>query len=183
MMPYKILDDYKSEKTACRELISTYQDKLPEQVIAIWEEYGLGSFMNGFIKTVDPGALRDLLQRVYFNGLHSIPVFVTAMGDMIIWEDNAYLTILRLRHGTFAVIGKGCSYFLDDLTDEDYVSEFLKPQDYYIALRTQGHVKYDECFEYVPLLCLGGAENAKNLKKAKLLEHMELILAVSGPVT
>lgn len=72
---------------------------------------------------------------------------------------------------------------MDDLTDEDYVSEFLKPQDYYIALRTQGHVKYDECFGYVPLLCLGGAKNAKNLKKAKLLEHMELILAVSGPVT
>lgn len=182
-MPYKILDDYKSEKTACREPISMYRDKLPEQVIAIWKEYGLGSFMNGFIKTVDPDTFQNLFQRVYFNGLRLIPVFVTAMGDMIIWEDNAYLTILKLRHGTFAVIGKGCSYFLDDLTDEDYVSEFLKPRDYYIALRTQGHVKYDECFGYVPLLCLGGAENAKNLKKAKLLEHMELILAVSGPVT
>ena len=181
-MAHKILCDYKTEKRACRELISTYQNKLPEQVIAIWKEHGLGSFMDGFIKTVDPGAFQDLLQRVYFNGPRSIPVFVTAMGDMIIWEDNAYLTILRLRHGTFAVMEKGCGYFLDDLTDEGYISEFLKPRNYYTALRTQSYVKYDECFGYVPLLCLGGAEDAKNLKKAKLLEHMELILAVSGPV-
>ena len=63
-MAYKILCDKKTKKRACRELISTYQNKLPEQVIAIWKEHGLGSFMDGFIKTVDPGAFQDLLQRV-----------------------------------------------------------------------------------------------------------------------
>jgi hypothetical protein len=77
---------------------------------------------------------------------------------------------------------KGCNYFLNDLIDDEYKVEFLKPQNYYIALQNQGAPEYDECFGYVPLLCLGGSEDANQLKKVKLLEHMELILAVGGTV-
>ena len=178
----EIIDDFTFEKKAQQKLIDEYRDKLPKLIIQIWEEYGFGSFMDGFLRTIDPNDFQGILERAYFMGEKSIPVFVTALGDMIVWEDNAYLTILRFRHGTFSIMEKGCTYFLDDLTSDEYIQEFLKPQDYYIALRNQGILEYDECFGYVPLLCLGGLENANCLKKVKLVEHMELILAIAGPV-
>ena len=115
-------------------------------------------------------------------GTKSIPVFVTALGDMIVWEENTYLTILQFRYGTFSIMEKGFNYFLDDLMDDAYAGVFLKYQNYYIALQNQGPLEYDECFGYVPLLCLGGPEDANCLRKVKLLEHMELILATNGPV-
>ena len=181
-MTYKVLDDFKIEMKVSLELIDVYRENLPKQIIQIWEEYGFGSFMNGFLRTINPNEFQDILQRAYSNGMKSIPVFVTALGDMIVWEENTYLSILRFRHGTFSIMEKGCSYFLNDLIDDDYKEEFFKPQNYYIALQNQGSLEYDECFGYVPLLCLGGPEDADWLQKVKILEHMELILTIGGPV-
>ncbi len=181
-MTYRILDDFRIEKKVPSELNDAYQGKLPEQIIQIWKEYGLGSFMDGFLRTINPNEFQDILQRAYFMGIKSIPVLVTALGDMIVWEDNTYLAILRFRHGTFSIMEKGCNYFLDDLIDDGYKEEFFKPQNYYIALQNQGSLQYDECFGYVPLLCIGGSEDADRLKKVKLLEHMELILSIGEPV-
>ena len=82
----------------------------------------------------------------------------------------------------FSILEKGCNYFLNDLTDHEYVEEFLKPHDYYLALKNQGNIGYDECFGYVPLLCLGGSESANQLQKVKLLAYMEMILAIAGPL-
>ena len=180
VMTHRVLVDYETKKKVPTEIIDAYRDKLPSQIIQIWKEYGFGSFMDGFLKTINPNEFQEILQRAYFMGMKSVPVFVTALGDMIIWEENTYLTLLRFRHGTFSIMEKGCNYFLDDLTDNEYIQEFLKPQNYYIAIQNQGALEYDECFGYVPLLCLGGSENADCLKKVKLSEHMELMLAVGG---
>lgn len=136
-MTYRVLDDFSIEKKVPLELIEDYRDKLPKQIIQIWEEYGFGSFMDGFLKTINPHEFQDILQRAYFMGSKAIPIFVTALGDMIAWEDNAYLTILRFRHGTFSIIEKGCNYFLNDLIDNDYKEEFFRPQNYYIALQNR----------------------------------------------
>lgn len=181
-MTYRILDDFRIEKKVPLDLIDTYRNKIPKLIIQIWEDYGFGSFMNGFLRTINPNEFQDILQRTYYMGTKSLPVFVTALGDMIVWEENTYLTIMRFRHGTFSIMEKGCSYFLNDLTDDEYIEEFFKPQNYYIALQKQGTLRYDECFGYVPLLCLGGSEDANRLKKVKLLEHLELILAISGQI-
>lgn len=180
---YKVLEDFKIEKRVPVHLINAYRDKLPEQIIKIWEEYGFGSFMDEFMKTINPNDFQDILTRAYFIGKKSIPIFVTGLGDMIVWEENTYLSILRFRHGTFSIMEKGCSYFLNDLTDDEYIEEFFKPKNYYIALKKQGPLKYNECFGYVPLLCSGGLEDADSLNKVKLLEYMELILAIGGPVS
>ena len=179
---YKVLDDFKIEKKIPLELIDAYREKLPKQIIQIWEEYGFGSFMSGFLKTINPENFQDLLNRAYSVGEYSVPVFSTALGDLIVWEENSYLRVLRFRHCISLIMEKGCDYFLSDLADEEYVEEFLKPKNYYIALQNQGALKYDECFGYVPLLCLGGLENASQLEKVKLLEHLELILVVGGPI-
>ena len=181
-MYYKILDDFTIEERVPLKLFDKYKDKLPEQIIQIWEEYGFGSFMNGFLRTINPLQYQDLLPRAYFMGDKCIPIFLTALGDMIVWEENTYLTILRFRHSIFSIMEKGCNFFLNDLTDDNYIEEFLKPKNYYIARENQGPLEYDECFGYVPLLCLGGPEDAIHLEKVKTLEHIELILEVNGPV-
>lgn len=77
---------------------------------------------------------------------------------------------------------KGFEFFLNDLIDEDYIEDFMKPADYIAAAEQKGIPAYDECFGYVPLLCLGGEETAGNLMRVKLKEHLELILSAGGPM-
>ena len=50
------------------------------------------------------------------------------------------------------------------------------------ALNMLGTVSYDECYGYVPLLSLGGAEKPENLRKVKLREHLELMYQVQGEI-
>lgn len=178
----RILDDFRTEKGVPAKLTDAYRDKIPNPIIQIWKEYGFGSFMNGFLKTINPNDFQDLLQRAYFRGAIAIPVFATALGDLIVWEKDTYLTIVRFRHGTFSIMEKGCRFFLNDLSDDEYVEEYLKPRDYFTALREQGTLEYGECFGYFPLLCSGGPEDASRLKKVKMFEHLELILSIGGPV-
>ncbi len=49
-------------------------------------------------------------------------------------------------------------------------------------MHSLGSPAYDECYGYVPLLPLGGAEKAENLQKVKLREHLELMCQMQGGV-
>lgn len=156
-----ILKDFQLYEKVSDEMLDAYREKLPVCIIDLWSEYGFGSFMHGFIKTINPSVFQEFVSRAYFRGCQSIPVFATGLGDLIVWEKNEYLTILRFRHGAFSIMEKGCKYFFNDiLTDREYVNDFLKPKDYFVALHERGAIRYDECFGYVPILCLGGAETA-----------------------
>lgn len=50
------------------------------------------------------------------------------------------------------------------------------------AVEKYGHLEYDECFGYVPLLALGGKESVDNLKKVKIHEHIVLITEIAGKI-
>ena len=51
-MMYTILNDFIIEKKVPFELINEYKRRLPKQIIQIWEEYGFGSFMKGFLRII-----------------------------------------------------------------------------------------------------------------------------------
>ena len=43
-----VLKDFKLEKKVSEEIINKYKNKVPEQVLDIWQNYGFGSFLNGY---------------------------------------------------------------------------------------------------------------------------------------
>ncbi|WP_376699423.1 T6SS immunity protein Tdi1 domain-containing protein [Listeria booriae] len=65
----------------------------------------------------------------------------------------------------------------------DYFKEkYFDLAQYREAVEQLGEPAYDECFGYVPLLALGGAEKVENLQKVKLREHILLISALAGTI-
>ena len=36
------------------EVIERYRDLVPKEMIEIWKKYGLGSFMNGYLRVINP---------------------------------------------------------------------------------------------------------------------------------
>lgn len=174
-MKYKALEDFESYEKVGQNVINLYKNKIPEKLLDIWEEYGFGSFMDNYIKIIDPNEYNGLLNDSYFRGKDSIPVMPTGFGDIITWEKNRYLGIVKYRKGTFDIIEDGFEYFLNDIMDPEYVREFLDNSQYKEAVIENGKLDFDECFGYVPLLQLGGSEKVENLKKVKIKEHLELI--------
>lgn len=181
-MKYKVLEDFENYEEVEQDVINLYRNKIPKKLLDIWKEYGFGSFMDNYIKIINPNEYNELLIDSYFRGRESIPVMLTGFGDIITWEKNRYLGIVKYRKGTFDIIEDGFEYFLNDIIDSEYVRDFLDNSQYKEAIIENGKLNFEECFGYVPLLALGGNEKVENLKKVKIKEHIKLITELAGKI-
>lgn len=75
--------EYKIVEKPSNELIDQYKDILPVAVIDFWKEYGFGSFMNGYIKIVNPNDYQEILDEAYDNIDEAIVVAITGLGDFV----------------------------------------------------------------------------------------------------
>ena len=72
-------------------------DQVPAELVQIWQEDGLGTFLDGYLKVINPDDYLELLQDSYFRGDVAFPMFVTAFGDIVTWEKNAYVGIVQYK--------------------------------------------------------------------------------------
>jgi hypothetical protein len=176
--------DYTVVEKPSPELIARYRDRVSPELLAVWEEYGFGTFCEGYLKIVNPDDYTDLLAETY--QLVSLPseappivLFATAMGDLLILE-RGYLVLVCFRHGNTDTVGKTVKLFFRSVAEDSYLIDVLRWEPYPAARARLGEPAYDECFGYVPLLALGGPEVAENLEKVKLREHLALIGQFTG---
>lgn len=177
-----MITDFVKIEDATEDLIKEYEEKLPVEVIDIWREYGFGTFYNGYLKVINPNDYQELLERSYFRGDVSIPIFATAFGDLITWEKNQFIGIVQYRYGENHIIADGFEFFMDDVKDGELDEEYLSIRQYNAAVKKLGDLEYDECFGYVPILALGGKESVNNLKKVKIREHIAIITELAGEI-
>lgn len=164
------------------ETIKKYREKIPAELLLVWSEYGFGSMLDGYIKIINPDEYSSIIKMSYFRADVSIPIFVTAFGDIITWEENKYIGIIKYKKGNFQIIAASFKYFFNDLQDDYFIEKYLEIDKYKEAVSKLGQLEYDECFGYVPLLGLGGSEKVENLKKVKVKEHIELITQLVGKI-
>ena len=85
-----MLKDYVKFRDIDVSRIEQCKGRLPEELFDFWREFGLGTFYNGYLKAIDPNEYIELVQQSYFDGEVTIPIFATAFGDIITWEDKKY---------------------------------------------------------------------------------------------
>ena len=68
-----------------QEVIEKYKDQVPAELVQIWQEDGLGTFLDGYLKVINPEDYIELLNESYFDAKIAFPIFVTAFGDVITW--------------------------------------------------------------------------------------------------
>ena len=167
------------------EQISRYRDRIPAEMLDVWEQYGFGTFCDGYLKVVNPDNYVDLLAETY--QLTSTPslappivLFATGMGDLLVWE-MGYLALVDYRHGETSIVAKSFPLLFRNLADGgETLDEEFSWLPYPAAREQLGEPAYDECFGYVPLLALGGLETVAHLQKVKLREHIVLIAEFTG---
>ena len=164
-----------------QEVIEKYKDQVPAELLQIWQEDGLGTFLDGYLKVINPDDYLELLQDSYFRGDIAFPMFVTAFGDIITWEENEFVGIVKYNLQNCDIIIKSLKYFLQYL-DNSYVTDNFELDLYRQAVLKDGPLSYNQCFGFVPLLALGGFKDVDHMDKVKVLEHIYLMYQLTGGV-
>lgn len=174
--------DFVLEKCVDKELINEYKELIPSELLNVWEQYGFGSLLKGYLKIVNPKDYIQVLEDSYYAASKAIPFMVTGFGDLIIWKENRYIMMLKYKELDSECLSSTMSWFWDDLLDKDYTDDFFELKQYDKAVAKYGELAYDECFGYTPLLGMGGSKKIANLEKVKIKEHIELITAMMGRI-
>lgn len=164
------------------ELIQQYEAVLPKELIAIWKEYGFGELLDGYLRIINPNDYQQLIRDTYFRGNISVPILVTAFGDVLTYEDGDYIGKVNYKNGTFNLISKRFPFFLEDISDDFFLNEYFQLSMFDSAVKRLGKLNHDECYGFVPLLGLGGKEDVSNLKIVKTREHIGLITQLVGNI-
>lgn len=175
------LEDFKLNTNVPNEIIEKYRNQVPKEMIEFWRNYGFGTFMQRYMKSVNPEEFKEILVESSQRYQNSVVLFATGMGDLVIWSDG-YVRLVNYRYGAVKTIMFTFEFFFQNINDPEFRDEDLSWQPYLDAIRTYSAPDYEECFGYTPLLGLGGNEKVENLSKVKLKEHILVITEFMGPV-
>lgn len=175
------LNDFISYAKISDSVIDKFKNIIPKTLLYIWQNYGFGTFMNGYIKVINPDDYQSIVDNTCYTCKKAVPILVTAFGDIITFESGEYMSILYYRFGKFELMLKDFDFFLNRLTDRSFVNEFFSLNQYYKAINQHGKLLYKECFGDTSLLALGG-ESTESLKKVQIQEHIALMNSYSGTI-
>lgn len=168
------------------EIIEKYQNRVSDEIIALWKEYGFCTTEDGYYKVVNPEDYIDIIGEIY-SGVDDEPtvLFVTGMADIIIYDNEGYYIYVDIRHQKCDAIGDDeyFSLIMRRLKTEDFRQSVLSWKPYEDAVKKYGQPEYDECFAYEPLLSLGGNESVDNIKRVNMKVHLDIASQLQEIIT
>ena len=109
------------------------------------------------------------------SSLLLFPLFVTAFGDIITWEKNEFVGIVKYNLQDRDIIIKSLKYFLQYL-DNSYVTDNFELDLYRQSVLKHAPLSYNQW------LALGGFKDVEHMDKVKTLEHIYLMYQLTGGV-
>ena len=176
-----MLDNFIKVADMPQEVINKYRNRVPKELVEIWEKQGLGTFLDGYLKVINPEDYIEFVEETFFDGDQEIPIFLTAFGDVVTWDHGAYVAILEYKTENIRILIKRFKHFLMYYTDE-YILKKLDIPLYNEAVAKFGPLEYDECFGFVPILPLGGKKDVEHMDKVKIREHLYLLVQFTGGI-
>ncbi|MFP3360519.1 GAD-like domain-containing protein, partial [Planococcus sp. SIMBA_143] len=59
----KVFSDFIKNEAVNKDIILKYRGEIPNELIEVWEKYGFGTLVNGFLKVINPEDYLDILEK------------------------------------------------------------------------------------------------------------------------
>lgn len=178
------IEDFVSHAPVPAAIIDEYRGRVPDELVEIWEEYGYGSFGDGFLRVIDPKLYEtevgDCIGKTQGDGI-AIPVMVTGLGDLITWEPSLGFVAIQYRLGAVYGMGSRVRTVLR-LVEDGIVLSRLRAEIFPDAVAVHGELPYEQAFIFIPLLSLGGQAKVKNLHKRETIASIQVAVEAQGVI-
>lgn len=181
------ISDFVSYAPVEPEVIAEYRGRVPEELVELWEQYGYGTFGEGFLRVINPklyeAEIGHCIGKTQGDGV-AIPIMVTGLGDLITWEPSLGVVALLYRDGRGVGLGTKLSTFLTltRLDGAEHLSDTLNWDIFPEAIAAHGELPYDQSFIFVPLLSLGGSAKVENLHKRETITAIQIMVEFQGVI-
>jgi hypothetical protein len=162
-------------RPATEKSLKTYRTKLPEPLLAEWEESGCCAYGKGLLWLTDPDELKAPVKD-WLGARSGLLAFArSAFGHLFLWDDEG-AHMLDPHYGTIAKIVNKIEVVFDYvLCRRQYLDDVLERKLFGKALKKLGPLAHDECYGFEPAIALGGPGTLDTLKKVKLREHLSIL--------
>lgn len=163
------------------ETIAEFAGQVAAEVVELWRDQGAGFVGDdGYFRVVDPSRAATMLEGVLGLPTGATVLFTTALGDVVFHAGGLYF-VVKSRFGVIDLI-EGRSFdelvaLVEDPSQRDLAWEW---QPYPAARDRDGAPEFEQCFGFVPLLALGGPNDAAHLQPGGLYEHLSIITQLAG---
>lgn len=184
-------------KPVLKETLAKYQNRLPDQLLEYWQQFGFCGWGNGLFWTVNPDDYEDVLE--------------AWLGETDFVEKEELYVIARSAFGKLYVWGKksGQSIKIDPVYSRIYPSEdsiTRDEQDNYIrmffgfkkkndldyednknkplfdrAVKKLGVLESQEMYGFEPALIFGSEPKLENLRKLPIISHLQFLASLDKP--
>ncbi|MCH1883431.1 GAD-like domain-containing protein [Agrococcus sp. ARC_14] len=180
------LADFLPHAPVPAEIIDEYRGRVPDELVEIWEQYGYGTFGEGFLRIIDPklyeaevGACIGKTQ----GDRIAIPIMATGLGDLITWEPSLGVVAILYRDVRIRGLGELSTFCnLVRRGGARHLSRALSWDLFPQAVEQHGELPYDQSFIFVQLLSLGGAAKVENLHKRATIASIQVAVDVQGVI-
>ncbi|WP_426344644.1 GAD-like domain-containing protein [Pseudoduganella sp. R-32] len=166
--------------------MARFRGKLPEQLLAYWEQHGWCGYADGLFWTVDPQEYEPVLEAwigdtpfMEKDAYHIIAR--SAFGKLYFWGERTGDSLKVIAPGAYCFprqsrfqngrLELGLRMFFSKRDREENDMEGL----FSPAREKLGQLKHDEMYGFVPALALGGPSELSRLQKVKAVEHLVLL--------
>ncbi len=167
-------------------IINKYKDKLPQEIIDLWKNYGFGNYGDGLIKVINPDDYLDnlftWLGKEYDN---YVPIMITAFGDIFYYrkltDTENDICMLSIHYRDIITCTYSYQEFFETyIVKDEIIKELLKKELFNEAINKLGKLTSEEIYYFVPALCLGGGENIKYIDKGKATVHQNILFQLGN---
>lgn len=178
----KIFEQFQTVAPMPDSTIARYLAELPAEIIDMWREHGIGFVGDGFLRVIDPVKFIDD-DGVYLRS--GVPIFVTALCDTIMYIPEALsFTAMKLRWGVMDIVSLPTTPLADALVafgDPEYQFNVLESRHFREAAQRLGVPSFENGFNYVPMLALGGPHTSANLNEGLAVVSQALLVQAQSP--
>lgn len=173
-------------ETPTAEIISKYREKVPQQLIDIWEKYGFGKFNDGLIEFVNPDDFEDTMSTWLGRKVDNYtPFAITGFGELFYYrkltETDEDVCMLDIQFRKIETLVWSFDGFVNGfLCEEEDRKEWLREDLFNDGIKEHGGLDKHEVFTITPALAIGGGLETKYLKKGNAQVYQDIIFQLTA---